>query len=112
MNLTHFHPTSIKNAGNKNNSLVNTFPAERGCERNVSVPTENGVFKQPAMCLRLLTTISGNPATSKHVDLAWSQPCGLAVKWTVNLSTSGLECQHQISCQNISHQKFLSKHQI
>ena len=63
--------------------ILQTFPDKRGCVRTVSVPTENGVFKQPAMCLRLLTT-SGNPATSTHIDLASDQPCGLAVTWTVN----------------------------
>jgi len=64
--------------------ILQTFPDKRGCVRTVSVPTENGVFKQPAMCLRLLTTTSGNTATTTHIDLASEQPCGLAVTWTVH----------------------------
>jgi len=73
-------PTGQRLAG----SILQTFPDKRGCVRTVSNPTANSVFKQPAMGLRLLTTTSGNPATSTHVDLALDQPCGSAVTWTVH----------------------------
>jgi len=55
------------------------------------------IFKQPSMCLRLLTTTSGNPDTSTHIDLASDQPRGLAVTWTVHF----LQRQPAVTMDNI-----------